>query len=186
MTLATRLSVNHQAQGADIMTFKYLRAAALLAPAAITAALATPAAAAAASPSWQLTDQYTAHPACFTTGGGTEYLELNLSGSWSTPLTFGASGLPAGGSYSDVILYENLATGVWTPGALPIPPGSSNGTGPFTDGPQTIDEAYPVTTIPAGLQANSTFTITFWASEGTTKQTESVPIVIKTSCKRRY
>ena len=43
-----------------------------------------------------------------------------------------------------------------------------------------------VTTIPAGLQANSTITITFWASDGTTKQTESVPIDIKTSCKRRY
>ena len=168
------------------MTFRQWRRAAVLAPAAITAvALATPAAAA-ASPSWQLTDQYTARPACFTTGGGTEYLELNLSGSWSVPLSFGASGLPAGGSYSDVILYGNLANGTWSPGALPIPPGSSNGTGPFTDGPQTIDEAYPVTTIPAGLQANSTFTITFWASDGVTKQTESVPIVIKSSCARRY
>jgi hypothetical protein len=167
------------------MTFRRWRVAALLAPAAITAAaLATPAAA--ASPSWQLTDQYTANPACFTTGGGSEYLELNLSGSWSTPLTFGASGLPAGGSYTDVILYENLTNDTWTTGTSPIPPGSSNGTGPFTDGPQTIAEAYPVTTIPAGLKANSTFTITFWASGGTTKQTESVPIVIKTSCARRY
>jgi len=167
------------------MTLRRWRVAALLAPAAITAAaLATPAAA--ASPSWQLTDQYTAHPACFTTGGGSEYLELNLAGSWSTPLTFGASGLPAGGSYTDVILYENLTNDTWTTGTSPIPPGSSNGTGPFTDGPQTIAEAYPVTTIPAGLKANSTFTITFWASDGTTKQTESVPIVIKTSCARRY
>src|ERR1700722_10891591 len=168
------------------MTLRPLRVAALLAPAAITAAaLATPAAAA-ASPSWQLTDQYTGHPACYTTGGGSEYLELNLSGTWSTPLTFGASSLPADGSYSDVILYENLSPLTWAPGALPIPPGSSNGTGPFTDGPQTIDEAYPVTTIPAGLPVNSTFAITFWASDGTTKQTESVPIVIKSSCARRY
>src|SRR5580700_7536416 len=160
------------------MTFRPWRVAALLGPAAITAvALATPAAAAgaAASPSWQLTDQYTGHPACYTTGGGSEYLELNLSGSWSVPLTFGASGLPAGGSYSDVVLYENLATDTWSTGPSLIPPGSSNGTGPFTDGPQTIDEAYPVTTIPAGLHANSTFTITFWASDGTVKQTESVP-----------
>ena len=168
------------------MTFSPWRAAALMAPAAITAvALATPAAAA-ASPSWQLTDQYTARPACFTTGGGSEYLELNLSGSWSVPLSFGASGLPAGGSYSDVVLYENLANDTWSTGPSLIPPGSSNGTGPFTDGTQTIDEAYPVTTIPAGLPANSTFAITFWASDGTTKQTESVPIVIKTSCARHY
>jgi hypothetical protein len=168
------------------MTFTSWRVAAVLAPAAIAvAALATPAAAA-ASPSWQLTDQYTSHPACFTTSGGSEYLELNLNGTWSTSLTFGASGLPAGGSYTDVILDENLTTDVWTTGTLPIPPGWSNGTGPLSVGPETIAEAYPVTTIPAGLPANSTLTITFWASDGTTKQTESVPIVIKSSCARRY
>ena len=168
------------------MTFRPWRAAAVLAPAALTAvALATPAAAA-ASPSWQLTDQYTASPACFTTAGGTEYLELNLNGTWSTPLTFGASGLPAGGSYSDMILDENLTNDVWSTGTPPIPPGWSNGTGPLAVGPETIAEAYPVTTIPAGLKAGSTLTITFWASDGTTKQTESVPIVIRASCKRRY
>jgi hypothetical protein len=168
------------------MTLRRWRVAALVAPAAITAAALAAPAAAAASPGWQLTDQYTGHPACFTTGGGSEYLELNLSGSWSTPLSFGASGLPAGGFYSDVILFENLANDTWSSAALPIPPGSSNGTGPFTDGPQTIDEAYPVTTIPAGLAANSTFTVTFWVSDGTTRQTESVSIVIKASCARRY
>ena len=168
------------------MTFRPWRAAAVLAPAAIAAAaLATPAAAA-ASPSWQFTDQYTASPACFTTGGGTEYLELNVNGTWSTPLTFGASGLPAGGSFSDVILDENLTNDVWSTGTPPIPPGWSNGTGPLAVGPETIAEAYPVTTIPAGLKAGSTLTITFWASDGTTKQTESVPIVIKSSCVRHY
>jgi hypothetical protein len=56
------------------MTLRPWRAAALLAPAAFTAvALATPAAAA-ASPSWQFTDQYTASPPCFTPSG-----EPNLS-----------------------------------------------------------------------------------------------------------
>jgi hypothetical protein len=164
--------------------FRPWRTAALLAAAAIpAAALATPAV---ASTSWQLTDQYTARPACFTTGGGTEYLELNLSGTWSTPLSFGASGLPAGGSYTDVNLVENLTNDTWSSGGAAIPPGSSNGTGPFTDGSQAIDEAYPVTTIPAGLKAGSTVTITFWASDGTTRQTEAVPITIKTSCARRY
>ena len=167
------------------MTFRPRRAAAILAPAAIMAlTLATPATA--ASPSWQLTDQYTSKPACFTTGGGSEYLELNLNGTWSTPLTFGASGLPTGGSYSDVVLDENLTNDTWSTAAPPIPPGWSNGTGPLSIGPETIAEAYPVTTIPAGLAVNSTFDITFWASDGTTKQTESVPIVIKASCARRY
>ena len=170
------------------MTFRPWRAAALLAPAAIMAlTLATPAAA--ASPSWQLTDQYTNHPACYTTSGGSEYLELNLNGTWSTPLTFGVSGLPAGGSYSDIIYYfAKSPYSFLSTGPAPMPPGSSNGTGPFTvtANPQDFAEAYPVTAIPAGLQVNSTFTITFWASDGTTTQTESVPIVIKASCARRY
>jgi hypothetical protein len=168
------------------MTFRFWRAAAVLAPAAITAvALATPAVAA-ASPSWQFTDQYTASPACFTTSGGTEPLELNLNGTWSASLTFGASGLPAGASYSDMILDENLASDAWSSATPPIPPGWSNGTGPLAVGPETIAEAYAETTIPAGLKAGSTLTITIWASDGTTKQTESVPIAIKSSCVRHY
>jgi hypothetical protein len=168
------------------MTFRFWRAAAVLAPAAITAvALATPAVAA-ASPSWQFTDQYTASPACFTTSGGTEPLELNLNGTWSASLTFGASGLPAGASYSDMILDENLASDAWSSATPPIQPGWSNGTGPLAVGPETIAEAYAETTIPAGLKAGSTLTITIWASDGTTKQTESVPIAIKSSCVRHY
>ena len=116
-----------------------------LLPRIATAALATPATAA-ASPSWQLTDQYTANPACFTTGAGV--------------VTSSSPG--------------------------PIPPGSSNGTGPFTVNSQTFGEAYVVTGIASGLAQNSTFTLTFWASDGTTTQTESVPVVIKASCKRKY
>jgi hypothetical protein len=173
----------------NIMTFRHWRAAALLASASITAlAVAVPAEAssAAASPSWQLTNEYASSPACYTTGGGSEYLELNLNGTWSTSLTFGASGLPAGGSYTDVVLDENLTNDTWSTGPLAIPPGWSNGTGPFSVGPETIAEAYPVTTIPAGLAVNSTFTITFWVKDGTITQTEAVPIVIKSSCKRKY
>jgi hypothetical protein len=32
----------------------------------------------------------------------------------------------------------------------------------------------------------SSFNITLWANDGTTLQTESVPVTIKSSCKRRY
>jgi hypothetical protein len=69
-----------------------------------------------------------------------------------------------------------------------MPAGSSNGTGPFTvtATPQDFAESYAVTTIPSGLALNSTFTITLWASDATTTQTESVPVVIKSSCKRKY
>jgi hypothetical protein len=41
-------------------------------------------------------------------------------------------------------------------------------------------------TVPAGLQANSSFNITLSANDGTTTQTESVPVQIKASCKRHY
>jgi hypothetical protein len=174
------------------MTFRLWRAAALLAPAAITAvALATPAAAspAAASPSWQLTNEFASNPVCYTTSGGSEPLEINLSGTWSTSLTFGASALPAGGSYSDIVYYFASSPYAFIDtGPAPMPPGSSNGTGPFTvtATPQDFAESYAVTAIPSGLKVNSSFNITLWASDGTTTQTESVPVVIKASCKRKY
>jgi hypothetical protein len=169
------------------MTFRLWRAAALLAPAAIIAvALATPAS---ASASWQLTNEFTSNPVCYTPSGGSEPLEINLSGTWSTPLTFGASALPAGGSYSDIVYYfASSPYAFLNTGPAPMPPGSSNGTGPFTvtATPQDFAESYAVTVIPSGLKANSSFNITLWASDGTTTQTESVPVVIKTSCKRKY
>jgi hypothetical protein len=108
------------------------------------------------------------------------------------PLTYGASGLPSGGSYTDVIEYAVFGpqTITWTIGGPPIPAGgTSNGTGPFTTGTSStapVGYAYVVTKIPAGLAANSTVDVTFWASDGTTKQTEVVPIQIKSSCARRY
>jgi hypothetical protein len=40
--------------------------------------------------------------------------------------------------------------------------------------------------VPAGLKANSSFTITLSANDGTTTQTESVPVQIKASCARHY
>jgi hypothetical protein len=51
----------------------------------------------------------------------------------------------------------------------------------------TLDaEGYVALTVPSGLQANSSFNITLWASDGTTKQTETVPVVIQAPCKRHY
>jgi hypothetical protein len=169
------------------MTSRPWRAAALLASAAIaTLALATPAS---ASSSWQLTNEFASNPVCYTPSGGDEPLEINLNGSWSTSLTFGASGLPAGGSYSDLIYYfASSPYAFLDTGPAPMPAGSSNGTGPFTvtATPQDFAEAYANTVIPSGLQVNSSFNITLWVSDGTTKQTESVPVVIKASCKRKY
>ncbi|MGH3271162.1 MAG: hypothetical protein ACRDN1_19200 [Trebonia sp.] len=41
-------------------------------------------------------------------------------------------------------------------------------------------------TAAAGLPANSSFNITLWANDGTTKQIESVPVTINSTCKRHY
>ena len=181
------------------MTSRPRRAAALLAPAAFaTAALAVPAASAsAASPSWQLTNQYASRPVCYTTAGGTKPLEINLNGSWSTPINIGASGLPAGLSVAGLTLIDfyygtdGIDTGSYT--TPPIPAGWSNGTGPVRVVPQpdpqayTLDaEGYVDVRAAAGLPANSSFTITLWANDGTTLQTESVPVTIKSSCVRHY
>jgi hypothetical protein len=70
-------------------------------------------------------------------------------------------------------------------GTAPIPAGWSNGTGPVRVVPQpnpqnyTLDvEGYVALAVPSGLQPNSSFNITLWASDGTTTQTETVPVVI--------
>ena len=181
------------------MTSSPWRAAALLAPAAITAvALVTAASPASASSSWQLVDEFTtSHPACYTTGGGTNNLAIDLNGSWSTPINIGASGLPAGVSVAGTpvidFYYYTLGGDSLSWGTAPIPAGWSNGTGPVRVVPQpdpqdyTLDaEGYVAVAVPSGLQANSSFTITLRASDGTTTQTESVPVVIQASCKRHY
>ena len=181
------------------MTSRPWRAAALLAPAAITAAaLAVPAASASASsPSWQLINEYASRPVCFTTAGGTSNLAIDLNGSWSTPINIGASGLPAGLSVAGTTLIDfyygtdGIDTGSYT--TPPIPAGWSNGTGPVRVVPQpdpqayTLDaEGYVDVRAAAGLPANSSFTITLWASDGSSTQTEAVPVTIMSTCKRHY
>jgi hypothetical protein len=176
------------------------RAAAQLAPAAITtaAALTVPAAsAAAASPSWQLTNEFASRPVCFTTAGGTSDLAIDLNGNWSTPINIGASGLAAGISVAGTTLIDfyygtdGTDTGSYT--TPPIPAGWSNGTGPVRVVPQpdpqsyTLDaEGYVDVKAAAGLPANSSFNIMLWANDGTTKQTETVTVTIMSSCKRHY
>jgi hypothetical protein len=162
------------------------------------AALVIEASSASASPSWQLVDQFTSQPVCYTTSGGTEPLEINLNGSWSTPINMGVSGLPAGVSFAGTTVidfYYALDGSGYTvsEGTGAIPAGWSNGTGPVRVVPQpapqsyTLDaEGYVNVTVASGLQANSSFNITLSANDGTTTQTESVPIQIKASCKRHY
>jgi len=164
----------------------------------ILAALVTTTSSASASPSWQLVDEFsTTNPVCYTTSGGTNDLEIDLNGTWSTPINIGASGLPAGVSVAGTTLidfYYYLDGGyTLSYGTAPIPAGWSNGTGPVRLAAQpdpssyTLDaEGYVGVAVPSGLPANSSFSITLWASDGTTMQAESVPVEIKASCKRRY
>ena len=174
------------------------RALALGACAAVMpAALVTAASSASASSSWQLVNEFTSQPACYTPSGGTDDLEIDLNSSWSAPINIGASGLPAGVSVAGTPLidfyYGTDGSYTLSYGTAPIPAGWSNGTGPVRVVPQpepqsyTLDaEGYVAVAVPSGLPANSSFTITLWASDGMTTQTESVPVVIKASCKRHY
>ena len=162
------------------------------------AALVTATSSASASSSWQLVDEYnTSHPVCYTTSGGTNNLAIDLNGTWSTPINIGASGLPAGVSVAGTpvidFYYYTLGGYGASYGTAPIPAGWSNGTGPVRVVPQpdpqdyTLDaEGYVALKVPSGLQANSSFNITLWASDGTTTQTETVPVVIQAPCKRHY
>jgi hypothetical protein len=162
------------------------------------AALVTAAPSASASSSWQLVDEYsTSHPVCYSTSGGTNNLAIDLNGSWSAPINFGASGLPAGVSVASTFVidfyYYTLGTDTGNYTTAPIPAGWSNGTGPIRVVPQpdpqdyTLDaEGYVALKVPSGLQANSSFNITLWAGDGTTTQTETVPVVIQAPCKRHY
>lgn len=161
------------------------------------AALVTAASSASASSSWQLVDEYTSHPVCYTTSGGTNNLAIDLNGNWSAPINIGASGLPAGVSVASTpvidFYYWTLGADTLSYGTAPIPAGWSNGTGPVRVVPQpdpqdyTLDaEGYVALKVPSGLQANSSFNITLWASDGTTTQTETVPVVIQAPCKRHY
>jgi len=161
------------------------------------ATLVTAASAASASSSWQLVDEITSHPVCYTTGGGTSNLAIDLNGTWSAPVNFGVSGLPAGLSVAGTpvidFYYYTLGGYSLSYGTAPIPAGWSNGTGPVRVVPQPdpqdyiVDaEGYVTLAVSSGLQANSSFSITLWASDGTTRQTETVPVVIQASCKRHY
>jgi hypothetical protein len=98
------------------------------------AALVTATSSASASSSWHLVDEFTSHPVCYTTSGGTNNLAIDLNGNWSAPINIGASRLPAGVSVvrTPVIdfYYWTLGGDTLSYGFAPIAAGWSNGTGP--------------------------------------------------------
>ena len=158
------------------------RAAAILAPAAMMAAMftgATPAMAS-TSPTWQLLDEFTGTPLCNLTTGSSVAMQVVLSGTWSSPITVGASNLPAGGRYS---FYGLRLDGYRLTGATnPIPPGSAPGNGVIIFGPRNTEHAYVEVILPPGLALGSTVTITMFATDGTTTQTIPVTILTQNSC----
>jgi hypothetical protein len=158
------------------------RAAAILAPAAMTAAMFTgaTAASAATTPTWHLVNEFAGTTVC-DTPGNSDFLEIHLSGTWSTPITISASSLPAGASYS-FSGYRHV--GYRLEGAInPIPPGSGNGDGQLILGSPTVnEELYVDVKLPASIAVGSTVTITLSATDGTTTETEPVTIGIQNSC----
>ena len=136
-------------------------------------------ASAATTPSWQLVNEFAGTTVC-DTPGNSDFLEVHLSGTWSTPITISASSLPAGASYS-FSGYKHV--GYRLEGASsPIPPGSGNGNGVLILGPKTTEELYVDVKLPASIAVGSAITITLSATDGTTTETEPVTIGIQNSC----
>jgi hypothetical protein len=161
------------------------RAAAVLAPAGMMAAMLTGASAASAasaatSPTWQLVNQFAGTTVC-DTPGNSDFLEVHLSGTWSTPITIGASNLPAGASYS-FSGYRHV--GYRLEGASsPIPPGSSNGDGlEILGSPNMTMVLYVDVRLPASIAVGTSVTVTLSATDGITTETEPVTILVQNSC----
>ena len=86
-------------------------------------------------------------------------MEVHLSGTWTTPITIGASNL-RGASYH---FSGYRHTGYRLSGASsPIPPGSGNGNGVLVLGPNVTEELYLDVTLPASLAVGTTVTITMF------------------------
>jgi uncharacterized protein DUF5980 len=113
-----------------------------------TGAIASPATRQA--PTWQLVDY--GQKACFSPRVHDAYFGVFINGRWTRRINVGASGLPAGGSYS-----TNYA---------PIPPGSSNGVYSLA----SVHVALP-TPPPIG-----TYTAWMWAGDG--RSVQRVPIIL--------
>jgi hypothetical protein len=157
------------------------RAAAILAPAGMMTAMFTgaTAASAATTPTWHLVNEFAGTTVC-DTPGNSDFLEVHLSGTWSSPITIGASNLPAGASYS---FSGYRHTGYRLSGASsPIPPGSGTGNGVLVLGPNVTEELYLDVKLPASLTVGTTVTITMTATDGTTTETQPVTILIQNSC----
>lgn len=121
--------------------------------------VATPAhAASPAAATWQLIDNQ--QKTCYVgSRGGTNYYGIWISGTWKHQLNVGADALPAGGSY-----YTFYA---------PIAPGTSDGVGSL---------AYVAVVLPAG-EGEGTYPASMWASDGTTKESVPITLVVNaTSC----
>jgi hypothetical protein len=163
-----------------MMRSRHWRAAAILAPAGIMAAMFAGAAPAMAStsPTWHLVDEFTAKPGCNVPSGGEDALEVDLSGTWSSPITYSASGLPPGGTWFDEI---RVHKGYRILGGTDISPGSSTGNGVVINSPTQSEEAWLVVVLP-DQALGSTVTITLSATDGTTTETESIPVLTQSLC----
>jgi hypothetical protein len=105
---------------------------------------------------WTLVDYR--QDGCFSPNVGDTYFGVYVDGRWRTPINVGASGLPAGGSY--------------TTSYAPIPPGSS-------DGEYTL--AY-VHVVLAPLPPVGRYTATLWADDGRSRQEVPIALDVTTKC----
>ena len=148
------------------MTKGKLRGALLIAVLLAVSVLATPVAARhrpappppppPAPANWQLVDY--SQKICFTSTSTTGWFGIWISGTWTHSVSIGIDGLPAGGSF--------------TTSYAPIAPGTSTG---------VYSLAYVGVQLASKTPVGST-TASLWASDGTTKKSVPVTIVVQASC----
>jgi len=105
---------------------------------------------------WQLVDNH--QSACFSPRVTSSYYGIWIKGRWRHSIDVGAQGLPTGGSYSTSY--------------APIAPGSSTGVYSLAYVRVQLVAATPV----------GTYTAALWASDGTSRQTVPITLVVKARC----
>jgi hypothetical protein len=123
-----------------------------------TVALAPMASSATTAPTWKLVDLHDRRCTHVGGGGSPGSYAVQISGRWTKALTVGMDNVPVGVSA--------------TPVQSPIAAGSSDG---------TVELAYVTVGVNRRQAQLGTYTLSLWASDGTTKQQVGVTLVLQST-----
>jgi hypothetical protein len=126
-------------------------------PVGAASAARTPTRTPGAAPTWQLVDYQ--QKACFSPNVKTSFYGIWINGTWKHAINVGIDNVPIASSY--------------TTSYTPIPPGSSTG---------VYSLAYVNLTL-KNTRKVGTYTASLWASDGTTRESVPVTVIVQASCR---